>query len=75
MAYQARTRDPLFDSETQAVLERRARELVGLLMLVAGVIVAMILGSYAPEDPSWLSVTDAMMIRIQSAPRVRVSAT
>ena len=58
MAYQARTRDPLFDSETQAVLERRARELVGLLMLVAGVIVAMILGSYAPEDPSWLSVTD-----------------
>ncbi|MDU8943800.1 DNA translocase FtsK [Ovoidimarina sediminis] len=58
MAYQARTRDPLFDSETQAVLERRARELMGLLMLVAGVVVAMILGSYAPEDPSWLSVTD-----------------
>ncbi len=59
MAYQARSRDPLFDSETQAVLERRARELVGLALIACGVLLAMILGSYSPEDPSFLSATDA----------------
>ena len=58
MAYQTRSRDPLFDPETQAALERRARELAGLAMIAAGVILALILGSYAPEDPSWLSATD-----------------
>ena len=51
MAYQARTRDPLFDSETQAVLERRGRELVGLLMLASGIIAAMILATRC-EDPA-----------------------
>ncbi|MEM9477306.1 MAG: DNA translocase FtsK 4TM domain-containing protein [Pseudomonadota bacterium] len=59
MAYQTRQRDPLFDSETQAALERRSKELVGLCLLGLGVIVALILWSYSPEDPSWLSATDA----------------
>ncbi len=58
MAYQTRSRDPLFDRETQAALERRARELVGLLLIGLGVALALILGSYAPDDPSWLSATD-----------------
>ncbi len=58
MAYQARTRDPLFDSETQAVLERRARELVGLILMCGAVLIAMILGTYSPDDPSFLSATD-----------------
>ncbi|MEL6517645.1 MAG: DNA translocase FtsK 4TM domain-containing protein, partial [Pseudomonadota bacterium] len=58
MAYQTRQRDPLFDSETQAALERRSKELVGLCLLGLGVIVALILWSYSPEDPSWLSATD-----------------
>ena len=58
MAYQARGRDPLFDSETQAVLEKRARELMGLTLMGAGIVIALMLGSYAPEDPSWLSATD-----------------
>ncbi|MEM6824973.1 MAG: DNA translocase FtsK 4TM domain-containing protein, partial [Pseudomonadota bacterium] len=58
MAYQARTRDPLFDRETQAQLERRARELIGLILMAAGVVTAMILGTYSPDDPSFLSATD-----------------
>jgi S-DNA-T family DNA segregation ATPase FtsK/SpoIIIE len=58
MAYQARSRDPLFDSETQEVLERRARELLGLMLICGGVLLAMILGSYSPADPSFLSATD-----------------
>ena len=56
--YQARGRGRLLDSQTQAVLERRTKELLGFALLVAGIIMAMILGSYVPEDPSWLSVTD-----------------
>ncbi len=57
-SYQARQRDPLLDSNTQAILERRGKELLGFGLLVAGVMAAMILGSYSPEDPSWMSATD-----------------
>ncbi len=59
MAYQAKQRDPIFDSNTQAVLERRGKELLGLGLIALGVIVALILGSYSPEDPGWMSATDA----------------
>lgn len=58
-SYQARGRDPLFDKNTQAILERRGRELVGIGLLLGAVIMALMLGSYLPEDPSWLSATDA----------------
>ena len=59
MAYQTRRRSPLFDSRTQAALERRGKELVGLALLVAGAAVALMLATYSPDDPSWLSATDA----------------
>ena len=59
MAYQARQRDPLFDSETQAIIERRSKELLGLTLLGLAMVVAMILGSYSPDDPNWLNATDA----------------
>ncbi|RVV96680.1 hypothetical protein EKE94_17530 [Mesobaculum littorinae] len=58
MAYQARHRDPLFDRETQAVIERRGKEMLGIGLIVAALAVALMLGSYVPEDPSWLSATD-----------------
>ncbi|WP_460273115.1 DNA translocase FtsK [Celeribacter sp. ULVN23_4] len=58
-SYQARGRDPLFDKKTQILLERRGRELIGLGLLVVGLIFALLLGSYTPEDPSWLSATEA----------------
>ncbi|MGI1662281.1 DNA translocase FtsK [Palleronia sp. KMU-117] len=58
MAYQARQRDPLFDRDTQAVLERRATELLGLALLCLGIATAMVVASYSPTDPSWLSATD-----------------
>ncbi len=57
-SYQARQRDPLFDSNTQALIERRGKELIGFAMLIVAVLVGMILWSYNPDDPSWLSVTD-----------------
>ncbi|QDY68355.1 DNA translocase FtsK [Qingshengfaniella alkalisoli] len=58
MAYQTKTRDPLFDTATQATLERRARELVGLGLLAVAVVLAVILGSYAPSDPSFLGTSN-----------------
>ena len=57
-SYQTRQRDPLLDSNTQAILERRGKELFGAVLFVFAVLAAMILGSYSPDDPSWLSATD-----------------
>ena len=59
MAYQVRQRDPLLDSNMQAAIERRGKELLGIGLLIVGVLTGMMLFSYSPEDPSWLSVTDA----------------
>ncbi|UWQ04589.1 DNA translocase FtsK [Aliiroseovarius crassostreae] len=59
MAFQAKQRDPIFDSTTQAVIEKRGKELIGIGLMVAGIVIAFILGSYSPEDPGWMSATDA----------------
>ena len=58
-SYQARQRDPLLDSTTQAAIEKRGRELIGIGLFVAGLMVAMMLWSYAPDDPNFMSATDA----------------
>ena len=58
MAYQARHRDPLFDSDTQAIIERRGKELLGMVLLGAALLTVLMLGSYSPDDPNWLSATD-----------------
>ncbi|MBO9453904.1 DNA translocase FtsK 4TM domain-containing protein [Paracoccus sp. R12_1] len=58
-SWQAKHRDPLFDQNTQAALERRGKELAGAGLIVLGVLVAMMLGSWSAEDPSFLSATDA----------------
>ncbi|MCO6384488.1 DNA translocase FtsK [Oceanicola sp. 502str15] len=59
MAYQAKHRDPLFDSAMQAAIEKRGKEMIGIGLIAAGLLVALMLGSYVPDDPSWLSATDA----------------
>ena len=58
-SYQSRRRDPLLDSTTQAALEKRSRELVGMALIALGLLVAVMMGSYSPDDPSWISATDA----------------
>ncbi|EPX77817.1 DNA translocase FtsK [Litoreibacter arenae] len=58
MAYQARPRDPFLDSDMQAAIEKRGKELFGLALLAVGVLLTMLLLSYVPEDPSWMSATD-----------------
>ncbi|MCL3882005.1 DNA translocase FtsK [Marivita sp. GX14005] len=59
MAYHARGRAPLFDSNMQAVIEKRGKELGGLALMVLGIMSAAMIWSYSPADPSWLSATDA----------------
>ncbi len=57
-SYQARQRDPLLDQTTQAMLERRGRELLGLILVLLGVAFLLTLTSYSPEDPGWMVATD-----------------
>ncbi|MGR3631836.1 MAG: DNA translocase FtsK 4TM domain-containing protein [Limimaricola soesokkakensis] len=59
MAYQTRGREPLFDSNTQAALEKRGKELLGLVLIAMGLMVAMMIGSYSPDDPNWMLASDA----------------
>ncbi len=58
MAYQTRDRDPIFDTSTREMIERRGKELVGLGLLALATLVILIIGSYSPDDPGWLSVTE-----------------
>jgi len=59
MAYQVRQRDPLLESDMQMALQQRGKELLGLLMMAIAAMGAAMLWSYTPDDPSWLSATDA----------------
>ncbi|SMX26877.1 DNA translocase FtsK [Pelagimonas phthalicica] len=58
-SFQARGRDPLFDTDTAATLERRGRELIGMALIVLGVMAAAAIASYSANDPSWFSASDA----------------
>ena len=57
-SWQAKHRDPLFDQSTQAALERRGKEMLGAGLVLLGVLIAMMLVSYSPDDPSFMSATD-----------------
>ena len=57
-SWQAKHRDPLFDQSTQAALERRGKELLGAGLVILGVLIAAMLLSYSPDDPSFMSATD-----------------
>ena len=58
-SYQSRQRDPLLDSGTQAAIEKRGRELLGICLFFVGLLVVTMLWSYAPNDPNFMSATDA----------------
>ena len=59
MAYHSRSRDPLLDSNMQAAIERRGKELIGILLICLGLAAAAMIGSYTPDDPNWMVSTDA----------------
>ena len=57
-SYQIRQRDPLLDQGTQAMLERRSRELFGLALIGLGLLFVAMLWTYSPEDPGWMVASD-----------------
>ncbi len=57
-SYQARQRDPLLDQGTQAMLERRGRELLGLVLVLVAFGFTLMLWTYSPEDPGWMVATE-----------------
>ncbi len=57
MAFQTRPRDPLLETHVQDMLRRRGRELTGVALVAASVLFGMMLYSYSPDDPSWISAT------------------
>lgn len=58
-SYNARNRDPLLDSTTQAAIERRSKELIGIALILLGLASAAMIWSYTPDDPNWMVSTDA----------------
>jgi S-DNA-T family DNA segregation ATPase FtsK/SpoIIIE len=58
-SYTTRQRDPLLDSNMQAAIEKRGKELLGIGLVVVGVLAGMMLASYSPEDPNWMLASDA----------------
>ncbi|EEB84003.1 DNA translocase FtsK [Roseobacter sp. GAI101] len=59
MAYQTRGRDPLLDSSMTQAIEKRGKELLGIGLIALGLMAAMMIGSYTPDDPNWMVSTDA----------------
>ncbi len=57
-SYHARQRDPLLDRTTQAMVEKRGKELLGLLLVAMACALMLMLGSYSPDDPGWMVATD-----------------
>jgi S-DNA-T family DNA segregation ATPase FtsK/SpoIIIE len=57
-SFQARQRDPLLDQGTQAMLERRGRELLGLVLILVALAFTLMLATYSHDDPGWMVATE-----------------
>ncbi|OUS35911.1 cell division protein FtsK [Rhodobacterales bacterium 56_14_T64] len=74
MAFETRSRDPLLDSNMQAAIEKRGKELIGILLIVSGLMAAAMIGSYTPEDPNWWVSTDAPVQNWMGRPGASITA-
>ena len=75
MAYHARGgRDPLLDSNMAEAIEKRGKELLGLLLAVLAAMTAAMVASYHPGDPSWMSATDAPVRNLMGATGAAIAA-
>ena len=57
-SYQMKQRDPLLDQNIQAMLERRGKELFGFMLVTLALVFALMLWTYAADDPGWMVATD-----------------
>ena len=58
MAYQTRGRDPLMDSSMTEAVEKRGKELIGILLIALGLMACAMIATYTPDDPNWMVSTD-----------------
>ncbi len=75
MAFQTRGRDPLLDSSMAQAIEKRGQELLGIVLLCIAAIAGAMAFSYHPDDPSWMSATDAPVHNWMGQVGASVSAT
>ena len=75
MAYnQTHQQQTLFGPHVHAALEKRGVELLGLALVAASALLAMVIMSYSPEDPSWLSASDAPVQNMLGVPGATMAA-
>jgi S-DNA-T family DNA segregation ATPase FtsK/SpoIIIE len=74
MAFQTRSRDPLLDSNMQAAIQKRGKELIGLGLITLGLLAAAMIGSYTPDDPNWMISTDAPVQNWLGRPGASIAA-
>ena len=74
MAYHSRSRDPLLDSNMQAAIEKRGKELIGIILICLGVASAAMIASYTPDDPNWMVSTDAPVQNWLGRPGASIAA-
>ncbi|WIY26996.1 DNA translocase FtsK [Parasedimentitalea psychrophila] len=74
MAFQTRSRDPLLDSNMQAAIEKRGKELIGIALIMLGLMAAAMIGSYTPDDPNWWVSTDAPVQNWLGRPGASITA-
>ena len=75
MAYhQTQEHSPFLDSNLQLTLWRRGIELMGLGLIGLGILIVMMISSYSPEDPSWLSATDSPVQNILGVTGASIAA-
>ena len=52
-------KEPLMERHTQEALAKRGAETVGFLLFLAAGLLAVLLGTYSPNDPGFFNATDA----------------
>ncbi|MFQ3354388.1 MAG: S-DNA-T family DNA segregation ATPase FtsK/SpoIIIE [Paracoccaceae bacterium] len=75
MAFQTRKPQPIMDNHVKVIIDRKSRELLGLCLLAVGGIFLLILFSYSPKDPGWLSATGASPTNIMGQFGASVSSS
>ncbi len=74
MAFHSHSRDPLLDSNMQAAIQKRGKELIGLGLIAVGLLAAAMIGSYTPDDPNWMISTDAPVQNWLGRPGASIAA-
>ncbi len=67
-------RDPLLDTRVQAAIQRRAKELIGVGLLVLGAVTVLMLVSYSADDPNWWVSSDGAVQNIMGRTGAAIAA-